>query len=218
MKRAHTTVSRLSYLTLCVLFLLIVVVSCSPTPESGPWEEAFDDGAGWQLSSDAVADVATIDGTLVVHVFEPQQVAWAMSERQWQNFRVSVEATHVSGPYDNEYGVLIRMTQTGSGANAFYAFSISGDGYARIARYQDEVWTVLGPDWVPNDAILQGEATNVLEVVAQEATFEFLVNGQSVLQAEDTALEAGSIGLYAGAFAEGEVVVAFDNLQLTPLP
>ena len=198
----------------CLMAVLALSGCRAAAPEGGVWEDAFDDGAGWQLSSDAVADVALRDGTLVVRVFQPQQVAWATSERQWGDLHVTVEATHVSGPDDNEYGVLVRMNQSKS----FYAFSISGDGYARIARYENGVWTVLGPDWVPSDAIAQGAATNVLEVRAQGASLEFIVNGQPVLQAEDAAFKTGSIGLYAGAFAEGDVVVAFDNLQVSPLP
>jgi hypothetical protein len=210
------------YRTGCWILLLTLpwpIVGCRTVQEeSGAWEDAFDDGADWQLSTDAVADVSVTDGALVVHVFAPGQIAWAMSERRWGDLRLTVEATHVSGPDDNEYGVLIRMQQTGSSADAFYAFSISGDGYARIARFGNGTWTVLGSDWSPSPAIRQGEATNVLEVVAQGTAFEFIINGEPVLQIEDVALKTGSIGVYAGAFAEGGVVVAFDNLQVSPLP
>lgn len=207
-------------LRLCMLALILpwVAVGCAATPESGAWDEGFDDEVGWHLSADAVADVTVIEGALVVHVFEPGQVAWATSERRWGDVHLAVEATHVSGPHDNEYGVLIRMSQGSSGSDTFYAFSVSGDGYARIARYGGGAWTVLGSDWTPSPAIHQGEATNLLEVVAKGPTLEFLVNGQPVLQTEDTALKTGNIGVYAGAFAEGGVVVAFDNLQVNPLP
>jgi hypothetical protein len=202
-----------------LLALLWTAMGCGrPVQESGAWKNAFDDGAGWHLSSDAVADVSVADGALLVHVFAPGQVAWAMSDRRWGNLHLTVEATHISGPDDNEYGVLIRMNDSGSGADAFYAFSISGDGYARIARYGKGTWTVLGSDWVPSSAILQGEATNVLEVVAQGTALEFIINGEPVLQTIDATLTTGSIGVYAGAFAEGGVVVAFDNLQVDPLP
>jgi hypothetical protein len=207
-------------LRLCMLVLILpwVAVRCAATPESGVWDEAFDDETGWHLSADAVADVTVTEGALVVHVFEPGQVAWATSERSWGDLHMSVEATHVSGPHDNEYGVLIRMSQGSSESDTFYAFSISGDGYARIARYGGGAWTVLGSDWTPSPAIHQGEATNLLEVMAKGPALEFLVNGQPVLQTEDTALKTGNIGVYAGAFAEGGVVVAFDNLQVNPLP
>ena len=178
------------------------------------WHATFDDGAGWQLSSDAVADVSVTGGVLQVHVFDAGQVAWASSQDSWGDVHLTVEATQVSGPHDNEYGVLLRMGDD----QHFYAFSISGDGYARVARYDNGSWTVLGPDWVPNDAINRGEATNLIEVIAQGTAFAFRVNGQSVLEIDDAAFTLGTVGLYAGAFSEGDVVVAFDNLDVVPLP
>ncbi len=195
-----------------VLLVALALVGCrnGPAVDAGPWQEPFETGDAWRLSSDAVADVGVVDGQLQIHVFSPGQVAWGASQRVLDNLQLRVEATQISGPQDNEYGVLIRMDDDRS----FYAFSISGDGYARVARYDQDGWTVLGPDWTPSDAIQQGESTNVLEVTADGAQFEFSVNGQPVVQVEDAALQKGNIGLYAGAFGEGDVVIAFDNLRV----
>lgn len=195
---------------LCVL--AVALLACGAR-EHGPWTETFDDAGDWQVSADAAASVAVVDGVLRVHVFELGQVAWAAAGRAYSDFRLTVEATQVSGPDDNEYGVLIRM----AGDKQFYVFSISGDGYARIARYDNGSWTVLGSDWVESDAIHQGAATNVLEVEARGATFVFRVNGTQVLQADDAQLTKGDIGLYAGAFNEADVVIDFDNLEVEPL-
>jgi len=177
------------------------------------WQTAFESGTGWQLSSDAIADVSVTDGALRVHVFSAGQIAWAASESAWGDVHLRVDATQVSGPQDNEYGVLVRMQDD----QHFYAFSISGDGYARVARYDAGTWTVLGSDWTPHAAIAQGEATNQLEVIAQGSTFDFRVNGEPVAQVEDDAYAMGRLGLYAGAFTEGDVAVAFDNLEAAPL-
>jgi hypothetical protein len=199
-------------------FLLVAViqvtVGCArPTPPAG-WETSFDTAEGWNLSSDPVADVSVMQGALNVHVMAPGQIAWAASEAEWQDCQVSVEATQVAGPADNEYGVLIRMAQDGS----FTAFSISGDGYSRVALYQDGSWSVIGPDWAPTPAINEGAATNQLEIVADGTQLAFRVNGELVRQVEAGEARAGAIGLYAGAFSEGGVVVAFDNLVVEPLP
>jgi len=207
----------------CRLALLMAVVlasvlggaiGCSGEPASDSWATSFDDGDGWNLSSDAVADVSIADGTLQVHVFSPGQLAWASSQSDWQDCHVEVSATQVSGPIDNEYGILMRMEDDQS----FYAFSVSGDGYVRAARYVDGLWSLLGPDWTPSDAVSQGAVTNRLEVIAVGAHFEFRVNDQTVLEVEDTDAKSGPIGLYAGAFSEGDVVVTFDDLNVTQAP
>jgi len=196
-----------------VLCALAVVLFACGAREHGPWTETFDDAGDWQVSADAAASVTVANGVLRVHVFELGQVAWAAAGRTYSDFHLTVEATQVSGPDDNEYGVLARM----AGDQQFYVFSISGDGYARIARYDNGSWTVLGSDWVESDAIHQGAATNVLEVEARGTTFVFSVNGTQVLQADDAQLTKGDIGLYAGAFNEADVVIDFDNLEVEPL-
>ena len=196
-----------------VLCALAAVLLACGARGHGPWNETFDDAGDWQVSADAAASVTVVDGALRVHVFELGQVAWAAAGRAYSDFRLTVEATQVSGPDDNEYGVLTRM----AGDKQFYVFSISGDGYARIARYNAGSWSILGPDWLETEAIHQGAATNVLEVEARGATFVFSVNGTQVLQVEDAQLAKGDIGLYAGAFNEANVVIDFDNLEVQPL-
>ncbi len=198
-----------------VLMLLAgwMLAACGAV-EKEPWTDTFDDEERWELSSDAVADVTMSEGELQIHILLPGQVAWASADHTFGDARIAVDATQVAGPMDNEYGVLVRM----QGDEAFYAFSVSGDGYVRVARYQDEAWTVLGSDWTANEAVNQGAATNHLEIEAQGANFTFSVNGEQVAQVEDDALRRGDVGLYAGAFGESGVVIAFDDLTVTPLP
>jgi hypothetical protein len=104
------------------------------------------------------------------------------------------------------------------GDSHFYAFSVSGDGYVRASRYDDGRWEVLGPDWVAHEAVNQGAATNTLTVEARGAELTFWVNDEQVLQVTDDALARGEIGLYAGAFNESGVNIAFDDLVIEPLP
>ena len=120
----------------------------------------------------------------------------------------------MAGPEDNEYGVLVRT----QGDDHFYAFSVSGDGFVRAARYEKGVWTLLGSDWTPHEAVRQGEATNHLEIRARGSAFTFRVNDVEVLQVEDNTLARGGVGLYAGAFEAPDVHITFDNLELEPAP
>ncbi|HQE92721.1 MAG TPA: DUF1080 domain-containing protein [Anaerolineae bacterium] len=200
----------LANLALCLM--LVGTVACA-SRRSATWSEPFDAPGDWHLSSDAAANVAVEDGVLRVHVIEVGQVAWASAGRTYDDFRLTVEATQVSGPADNEYGVLVRMQDD----QHFYAFSVSGDGYVRAARYDGTSWIILGPDWSASAAVNQGAAMNVLEVEVTGGTFIFRVNDTQVLQVEDATYTRGDIGLYAGSFSEGDVVITFDNLEVQPL-
>ncbi len=193
------------------LVLMLLSVGCA-APEKA-WHEVFDTAEAWRFNSDAAATVDIVDGRLTIHVLQPGVVAWAASEKDFTDFDLQVEATLQAGPWDNEYGVLVHM----DGDQSFYAFSISGDGYARVARYENGVWTPLASDWMPCEAISMGEAINVLHVKSQGGAFTFSVNDEVVIQVTDAALTKGGVGLYAGAFDEPGVLVSFDNLDVLPL-
>ena len=100
-------------------------------------------------------------------------------------------------------------------ADHFYRFSISGDGYYLVSKYDGGAWEVLNGDWTSSAAIHLGAVTNRLEVVCRGATMTFLVNGVTLMQVEDGSYSRGDIGLYAGSFFEPGVEIHFDNLTVT---
>ena len=194
------------------LVILVAFASgCGEKGEQLPWADDFSDSAsGWLAESDASASVEYQDGAMRVLVKSPNSLAWASAGRELDDFRLSVEATQVSGPDDNEYGVLTRMKDP----DHFYRFSISGDGYYLVSKYDGEQWeTLSGDDWALSDAIRSGNATNLLEVVCQGTTMVFSVNGVRLAEVTDGSYSHGDIGLYAGSFFEPDVEVHFHNLR-----
>lgn len=198
------------YGILCLLCAALLLSGCGRGGDL-PWEEDFSAPGAWKLESDAAARVTVEDGALRISIAASNQLAWASAGKDLQDFRLTVEASQVAGPDDNEYGVLVRMQDPRN----FYAFSISGDGYFLVSRFVDGVRQPLGADWTPSDAIHPGIGTNVLEVIAQGNRLTFVVNGQPLAQVEDDRFAHGDIGLYAGSFYEGGVEVHFDNLRVT---
>ncbi len=195
---------------LLVVALVVFLVACGG--EQLPWSDDFSDPAGgWQAESDASAEVRCYEGVMSLLVEVPNRLAWASAGREFSDFRLAVEATQVAGPDDNEYGVLVRMRD----ADHFYRFSISGDGYYLVSKYDGGAWEVLNGDWTSSAAIHPGTVTNLLEVVCQSATMTFLVNGVTLTQVEDGSYSRGDVGLYAGSFFEPGVEIHFDNLTVT---
>ncbi|MBN1811384.1 MAG: DUF1080 domain-containing protein [Anaerolineae bacterium] len=185
----------------------------TPRPEANlPWYDDFSDSAsGWHTEVGTGAEVGYHDGVLRILVQEANLLAWAFGGHEFSDFRLSVDATQVTGPNDNEYGVLVRIQDRGH----LYRFSISGDGYYQVTKHTDEGWQLMTAEWVASDAIYAGAATNRLEVVCQGSTMTFFVNGQQLAQVEDVDYRNGDIGLYAGAFYEPGVEIHFDNLSIT---
>jgi len=210
-KHRHIT-ARLLMALLLSLLLISGLTACGSRTARQTWEEGFDTSGTWDLSSDAAAEVTIQDSQLHIHILQAGQVAWTSAGHNYTDFNLQVEATQVTGPANNEYGVLARMDEN----ERFYVFSISGDGYARVARYEAGAWELLSADWFPHEAIHQGTATNTLELEVQGSQFTFHVNGEEITTVKDETLIKGDIGLYAGAFSEPDVHIAFDNLQVSP--
>jgi len=196
-----------------LLLLAAFLAACQPTTIQPTWEESFETAGHWQLSADAAAEVEIADGRLTILIRQPQQIAWALADYDCGDCTVSVEATALEGPLDNEFGLLLRADDD----HAFYAFGISSDGYVHAARYKAGQWTPLR-DWTESRCVEQGlGATNLLSLTAQGADFTLRVNDCEALTLHDEALTEGRIGLYAGAFGEAGVRVAFDNLHAGPV-
>jgi hypothetical protein len=196
---------------LVVLLATLTLLAACGSGEQLPWSDEFSDpSSGWKTESDSSAEVTYQDGAVRVFVKAPNSLAWASAGRTFSDFHLTVEATQFAGPDDNEYGVLVRMEDP----DHFYRFSISGDGYYLVGKYDGAEWENLTGDWTTSDAIHQGAATNTLEVICQGATMTFIVNGVQLAQVEDSDYARGDIGLYTGTFFEPDVEVHFDNLRV----
>lgn len=199
-----------AFRALLVVITLLLLTACGKG-EGLSWKEDFSAPGAWKLESDAAARVTVEEGVLRISILAPNQLAWASAGKDLRDFRLTVEASQVAGPDDNEYGVLVRMQDPRN----FYALSVSGDGYFLVSRFVDGVRQPLGADWMPSDAVHAGIGTNVLEVVVQGNQVTFIVNGRQLARVEDDRFSHGDVGLYAGSFYEGGVEVQFDNLLVT---
>jgi hypothetical protein len=199
-------------LAVVLMAFAVLLVACGGGGGELPWVDDFSDPAsGWLAESDAAAEIAYHEGVMRVLVKLPNSLAWAFAERELSDFSLTVEAAQVSGPDDNEYGVLVRMEDP----DHFYRFSISGDGYYLVSKHDDEKWEALsGDDWAPSDAIHLGTAANLLKVVCQGDVMSFWVNGARLAEVRDSSYPRGGVGLYAGSFFEPGVEVYFDNLSV----
>lgn len=197
-------------LGLTLALLAALLAACGGKSDALPWRDDFSDPtSGWQLETDETAEVGYFEGTLRIVVKAPNRSAWAWAGRRLYDFHLTVEATQVAGPDDNEYGVQVRMQDH----QHFYRFAISGDGYYQVSKYDGAAWEVLSAEWPTSDAIRQGMATNVLEVVCIGPRLTFIVNGETLVEVRDSAYRWGDIGLYAGKFyTPGDVEIRFDDL------
>ncbi len=165
------------------------------------------------------------------------EIVWSTLDRKYNDFDLQVTARRISGPLDNQYGVIFRYRDEKN----FYLFKISSDGYYSLAKVKNEVQEVIS-DWGMSDSIHQENSANQLRVVALGDSFRFYVNDQPmplclkgdyansmwagpgecrtsnlVYVYRDGDFHQGRVALMAGASADlesGDIVVAFDDLLM----
>jgi len=194
------------------LIIVALLSACAPGA-SLPFRESFDDARnGWTLTQSSQAEIAIGGGQLSIAVKQPDSLAWSVAAgKTFDDFTLDVDATPLSGPDDNDYGVIVRHVDD----EDFYRFEISGDGYYNVQKRQKGKWEKLVADWTESSAIRKGKATNHLRVVCAGNTTTFYVNQVKLIQVTDDSFKRGKVGVFAGTLAEPGVRVAFDNLQIS---
>jgi hypothetical protein len=169
----------------------------------------------WLSAVTEQAEKGFEDGEFHLTVYQPEYSTWSYPDppRDFADFALEVDARRVSGPLDNEFGVLVRYQPE---TDEFYLFAISSNGFYSVQKYQANEWQKL-VDWTESTAILQGEDVNRLRVTGQGDKMRFFVNGEPLTQVEDASFRSGSVGLLASTNEKGGVAVAFDNLRVRSL-
>lgn len=134
-----------------------------------------------------------------------------------KDFDMAVDVTQTAGDPVSEFGIRFRQ----SAPDEHLIFSISGNGYYRLARVSDEQYTsVVG--WTRDERIRTGlGSTNRLRVVADGDQITGYINGEQVLTYTDRQGEVGQLTLGVVTFDAGGLVVRFDNVEgfaLIPAP
>ena len=176
--------------------------------------------------SDNISDNYFQNGKYRIRVFPMDNSSIEQSRVKSSNIILEVDATQVSGPNDNGYGVIFRNNNWKS----YYQFLISGDGYYQIARWMNNSWSTrlannswsTGPVdetwspiyWINSSGIIHtGNATNLINVTCDANKFSFYINDKKVDEFSDNNSNPGTIGfMVRTGNTPGAVTIDFDIL------
>lgn len=143
----------------------------------------------------------------------PHQRAWAITERQFDEFELEVTVRSLLPSEDVGYGLIYRYQDPGN----FYTFAVGGDGYYTIEVTREGISTALRP-WQQWPHVRRGAAANRLRVHCQAATCRFYVNDEftTEITAEttDDTFSGGSVGLWGQTFSDRALDVRFESVRL----
>jgi tetratricopeptide (TPR) repeat protein len=182
-----------------------------PTPAFPlAWQDDFSTPAGgWVETSDLQSVRKYENGQYHISVNARELFIWSTAGQDLTDFMVEVDATQISGPNDNGYGLLFHFQDD----RHFYRFDISGDGFYLLSKRLEDQWVTL-VDWTPSPFIHKGQATNRLKVICQGFQISLYVNDRHLTDFSDVAYSHGDIGLFAGTLSQGGVHISFDNLKV----
>jgi hypothetical protein len=138
----------------------------------------------------------------------PSTDVWANPGLKFTDTVVEVEATKVSGPDDNDFGVICRYQDESN----FYFFIISSDGYYGLGKVIDGEQVLIGEEeLMPSDDIKLGNVTNTVKADCVGSTLTLYANGVQLISVQDSSFASGDVGLMAGTFSEAGTDIHFDN-------
>lgn len=199
------------------MILIAATLACSSSSLFGQgfestYEDDFsDETSGWPDSADEDGFTGYHEGGYRILVTTNNNDVWVMPGVNFLDVSIEVDATKIGGDNDNDFGVICRAEDLDN----FYAAVISSDGYYGIFRSSDRDGFELidMEEMQSTEAIIQGNKTNRLRFDCIGNTLSLYVNGELVIQVEDSDLNSGSIGLLAGTYDIPGTDILFDDLR-----
>ena len=167
--------------------------------------------SGWDKWSGDSGSTDYVDGTYQIMVNDSQYDLWANPGENFTDVSVEVDAVMVSGPEDNDFGILCRYVDVEN----YYFGIISSDGYYAIGTLIDGTQQIIGDNMQPSDAINTGFKSNRIRFDCVGSTLSLYVNGTLLEQQTDSNFSSGDVGLMAGTFDTGGAQIAFDNFVVS---
>jgi hypothetical protein len=222
---ASTNRARKIATLLMALVAMLLLPACLPANLRGPdrcdgdgflFQDDFSDNqdCGWVLYSRGGGVAEVRDGALRLTTSQPGQIWWTNPERSFTDAIITSRTRQVSGPDDNAYGLICRY----QGPENHYVFLISGDGYYAIGKYQSgspQIEYLTGDgQYQFSDTIRQGVAMNEIRASCVGPQLTLHVNGLQLASVTDATFVIGDIGLAAGTFQPGTLVIEFDDVRV----
>jgi hypothetical protein len=165
----------------------------------------------WYTERDDKGQTYVDNESLIVALTEPGMAQYAALQNPlFDDFVLELDAVQLEGSLNSSYGVLFRLQNQ----DAFYRFEITGTGLFVVEKQTAAgQWQRFTNGWQESAAIVKGIGrVNRLKVSAVGTSLTFFINGQQVATFVDGSFPAGKTAVSASTFAQGGLVVAFDNV------
>jgi hypothetical protein len=165
----------------------------------------------WTLARTSTGTTAITQNELTVAVSQPDGYLYSLRQGPaLADFFAEVTASPSLCRDRDEYGLLLRFTSPA----AFYRFSLSCKGEARLDRYLGGRASSPQP-WTASGAIPPGApSSSRLAVLLEGKKMQFYVNGEFLFTVNEPSIPSGSLGVFARSTGDTPVTVNFSDLKV----
>ncbi|HLD92664.1 MAG TPA: serine protease [Anaerolineales bacterium] len=173
-------------------------------------EDFSDNSLGWDESSETDFARYLQDGKYVIEVYPAEFIVWdALEGQDFENIVINVDINIEQRGLDGDIGILCRYLD----ADNHYALEVTEDGYYSIwKRVNGEVINIV--DWAASALIPTDGSSFVLNASCDGAQLSVGINGNLLATGTDTEFVSGGVGMLAGTWNNGGLVVSFDNFEV----
>lgn len=164
--------------------------------------------SGWDKVHDTNYTLEYKNGKyhMLINSQDPGQIVYLT--KKYTDTSIEVGIQQIGGADDGQYGIACRVTDTGN----YYSFEISQNGTVGIYKYTSWNPQTIEEDSLDPNPIINGKV-NQLEGICAGENLTLLVDGQVIMQDQDSEYTSGGVGLIAlnGSGSTG-IDVLFSNL------
>jgi hypothetical protein len=172
-------------------------------------DDFSDANSGWATGSEEEWALYYEAGRYFAEVNPSEYSSWSSLAGDYANITINVDVNIEQAAHDGDIGVLCRYED----ADNHYALEVSEDGYYSIwKRVNGEVSYLV--EWTKSELIPTDSSSFVLNASCDGAQLSVGINGELLATATDTDFASGGVGLLAGTWENGGLVVSFDNFEV----
>lgn len=179
-----------------------------PTGGSILYQDDFtDQNSGWDVGGGDSADRRYAGGRYEIEVITDNFYAWSNPGRTFGDVVITTTAQAVNSTGEGDYGLLCRYQDTDN----FYALEISEDGYYSIWKAENGEFIAL-VDWEYSSSIPQDGSPVTITAACVADSLTLAANGVQLAQVFDSSFASGDIGLIAGTWDLGGLVMGYQEI------
>lgn len=181
-----------------------------PTSGNVLYEDDFSSpGSGWDDGGVDIGSTHYLNGAYQIEVIKQQSYVWGNPYQSFGDVAVGVNAQVFQSTGQGDFGILCHYQDVDN----FYALEVSEDGFFAIwKRMKGETQNLV--EWQSSSDIPQDGGVVTIEALCSGSELALAVNGVVLARVSDNSFNSGDVGLVAGTWEKGDLVVGFDNLKV----